>query len=96
MRGRGQGVARLLESLGHTVEPEYPPALADPDLSQAFVPCYGTWTALYLDWWGQLLGRALTAEDVEPATWAVAELGRTVSGTQFVASLYAMHQCSAR
>jgi amidase len=60
------------------------------------VPCYGTWTALYLDWWGQLLGRALTAEDVEPATWAVAELGRTVSGTQFVASLYAMHQYSAR
>jgi amidase len=26
----------------------------------------------------------------------VAELGRTVSGTQFVASLYAMHQYSAR
>jgi amidase len=91
-----EGAARLLESLGHRVEPEYPRALADPDISQAFLPCYGTWTALHLDWWGQLLGRALTAEDVEPATWAVAELGRTVSGTQFVASLYAMHQYSAR
>ena len=91
-----EGAARLLESLGHGVEPQYPRALADPDISQAFLPCYGTWTALHLDWWGQLLGRALTAEDVEPATWAVAELGRTVSGTQFVASLYAMHQYSAR
>ena len=91
-----EGAARLLASLGHTVEPEYPLALADPDISQAFLPCYGTWTALHLDWWGQLLGRALTAADVEPATWAVAELGRTVSGTQFVASLYAMYQYSAR
>jgi amidase len=91
-----EGVARLLESLGHTVEPDSPRALADPDIGQAFLPCYGTWTALELDWWSQLLGRALTAEDVEPATWAVAEVGRTVSGTQFVASLFAIHQYSAR
>jgi hypothetical protein len=24
--------------------------LADPDISQAFLPCYGTWTGLHLDW----------------------------------------------
>jgi amidase len=88
--------ARLLESLGHTVEPEFPKALADPDISQAFLPCYGTWTALELDWWGELLGRPLTAHDVEPATWAVAEVGRGVSGTQFVAALSAVHRYSAR
>jgi hypothetical protein len=40
--GRGQGAARLLASLGHTVEPR---ALADPDISQAFPHCYGTGTA---------------------------------------------------
>jgi amidase len=91
-----EGAARLLESLGHTVEPEYPRALADPDIAQAFLPCYGTWTAAHLDWWGRLLGRTLTADDVEPATWAVAELGRGVSGTQFVASLYEIHGYSAR
>jgi amidase len=88
--------ARLLESLGHTVEDEHPRALTDPDISQAFLPCYGTWTALALDWWGQLLGRPLTAADVEPATWAVAEVGRGVSGTQFVAALTAIHHYSAR
>jgi amidase len=88
--------ARLLESLGHTVEPEFPRALADPDISQAFLPCYGTWTALELDWWGALLGRPLTAGDVEPATWAVAEVGRGVTGTQFVAALSAVHRYSAR
>src|SRR5215218_3254988 len=31
-----EGAAQLLASLGHRVEPQYPPALADPDLSQAF------------------------------------------------------------
>ncbi len=88
--------AGLLESLGHTVEPEFPSALADPEISQAFLPCYATWTALELDWWGELLSRPLTADDVEPATWAVAEVGRGVSGTQFVAALSAVHRYSAR
>jgi len=91
-----EGTARLLASLGHSVEPESPVALADPDISRAFMPCYGTWTAAELDWWGEVLGRPLTADDVEPATWAVAEMGRGVSGTQFVASLYAIHRYSAR
>src|SRR6266540_3754586 len=91
-----EATARLLESLGHTVEPSYPEALSDPDISQAFLPCYGTWTALELDWWGGLLGRPLTPEDVEPATWAVADVGRGVSGVQFVAALSAVHQYSAR
>src|SRR6266536_1057428 len=91
-----EAAARLLESLGHTVEPRHPEALADPDISQAVLPCYGTWTALDLEWWGQLLGRPLTADDVEPATWAVAEVGRGVSGTQFVTALSALHQYSSR
>ena len=75
-----ESTARLLESLGHTVEPSYPEALADPEISGAFLPCFGTWTAQELDWWSQLLGRPLTAEDVEPGTWAVVEVGRGVSG----------------
>jgi amidase len=33
---------------------------------------------------------------VEPATWAVAEVGRGVSGTQFVTALSAVHRYSAR
>jgi amidase len=91
-----EGTARLLESLGHTVEPEHPRALADADIAQAFLPCYGTWTAATLDWWGRLLGRPLTPDDVEPATWVVAEVGRGVSGPQFVAALHAIHGYGAR
>jgi amidase len=91
-----EATARLLEELGHTVEPSFPEALADPNLSQAFLPCFCTWTALELDWWAELLGRPLTHDDVEPVTWAVAEIGRGVSGTRFVASLFEMHQYSGR
>jgi amidase len=85
-----------MESLGHTVEPDSPDALADPDISQAFLPCYGAWTAQQLDLYGEVLGRPLTAADVEAATWAVAEMGRGVSATRFVAGLSAIHQYSAR
>jgi amidase len=91
-----EGTARLLESLGHTVQPEHPRALGDADIAHAFLPCFGTWTAATLEWWGRLLGRPLTADDVEPATWAVAEVGRGVSGIQFVAALHAIHGYAAR
>ena len=91
-----EATGRLLESLGHAVEPGGPPALADPGISQAFLPCFGTWTAWEVDIWGQLLGRPLTPDDVEPATWAIAEVGRGVSGTQFVAALNEIHRYSAR
>ena len=40
--GRGQGGRAAACVAGHTVEPR---ALADPDISQAFLPCYGTGTA---------------------------------------------------
>ncbi|HEX8930870.1 MAG TPA: amidase, partial [Actinomycetota bacterium] len=91
-----EATGRLLEELGHTVELGGPPALSDPGISQAFLPCYGTWTAAELELWGSLLGRPLTPDDVEPATWAVAEIGRGVSGIQFVAALTAMHHYGAR
>jgi amidase len=91
-----QETARLLESLGHVVEPQYPRALHDPDISQAFLPCFATWTAQQLDLHGVVLGRPLTAADVEPTTWLLAEMGREVSGTQFVTALEAIHHYSAR
>jgi amidase len=90
-----EGAARLLESLGHAVEPAWPPALVEPQLTRWFLPCYGTWTALELDWWSRQLGRPLGPGDVEACTWAVAEMGRQVSATQYLEGLYALHRYSA-
>src|SRR6266540_1142963 len=87
-----EAAGRLLESVGHRVEQAHPAALADPELVTAFLPCYGTWTAAELDYWGRWLGRPLTADDVEVSTWAVAEMGRQVSATQYLAGLWALHR----
>jgi len=90
-----EAAGRLLHSLGHGVEAAHPPALADPELATAFLPCYGAWTAAELGYWGDWLGRPLTADDVEVSTWAVAEMGRQVSATQYLAGLWALHRYSA-
>src|SRR5919197_1503756 len=90
-----EAAGRLLQSLGHEVEQTHPAALFDPELATAFLPCYGAWTAAELDWWASVLGRPLTADDVEVSTWAVAEMGRQVSATQYLGGLWALHRFSA-
>ncbi len=90
-----EAAGRLLQSLGHVVEQAHPPALADPELVTAFLPCYGAWTAAELDWWASALDRPLTPDDVEVSTWAVAEMGRQVSATQYLAGLWSLHRYSA-
>ena len=87
--------ASLLEGLGHAVEPQDPFAGIDIDLLEAFLPCFGAWTAQTLDDYGALIGRPLTEDDVEPGTWAVAESGRPVTATQYLAGLATLHQYSA-
>lgn len=76
--------AALLEDLGHTVEPASPLALSDERLFAHFAKTWGVSTAFALDQVGELLGRPLTADDVEPATWFSAERGRETSGTELL------------
>jgi amidase len=90
-----ESAGRLLESLGHTVEVASPPALRRPDLVDVFLPCYGVWTAADLETYGQRIGQELTAEDVEPGTWAIAEIGRSTSGVRYKQSLLSLQKQSA-
>jgi amidase len=78
-----EDTGRLLESLGHHVEPGYPAALADPDLFVPFTTQWTTDTAHYLDDFSKLVGKEITQDDVEPLTWALAEAGRSVSAPQY-------------
>ncbi|HZQ26328.1 MAG TPA: amidase [Acidimicrobiales bacterium] len=90
-----EGAARLLESLGHTVASAAPPALMNPNLVNDFLPCYGVWAAADLDEWGARIGHPLTEDDTEPGTWAIAEMGRTVTGVQYAGGLRALQNYSA-
>ena len=76
--------AVLLEDLGHTVEPTGPPALSDERLLANFAKTWGVSTAFALDQVGEILGRPVTGDDVEPATWFSAERGRQTPGTDLL------------
>lgn len=82
-----EGVARLLESLGHTVEPAHPAALDEPEFIGWFGTIVSTATARDLDIWSSRTQRSIGAADVEPYTWALAEMGRNVSGPRYLETI---------
>ena len=90
-------VARVaLERLGHRLEESQPAALDDSDFTQHLLNVVTSWTAASLDEWGLKLGRPLGPDDVEPSTWAIAEMGRVVTAAQYVATLEALSRYTRR
>ena len=90
-----ESAGELLESLGHGVEASHPSALEDSDYVDRFI---GRWVAIVaanLSYWSHRIGRELTADDVEPTTWALAEDGKGVSAVELMGIL-AYQQGSAR
>ena len=81
--------ALLLEGLGHTVEATGPAALSDERLLANFAKTWGVSTAFALDEVGEMIGRPLTEDDVEPATWFSAERGRKTPATDMLQTQYA-------
>jgi amidase len=88
-------VAGLLGSLGHRVESAAPAALGE-DTTPIVFNILGPATARDLDGMGTAIGRPLTENDVEPGTWAAAEIGRAVTATQHLESLDAAHAYTRR
>ena len=72
------GAAKLLESLGHDVEESHPEMLDRlvEGPIDSFFAVAGSGVAWTLDRWSRLVGKPIEAQDVEPYTWAFAELGR--------------------
>jgi amidase len=79
-----EDAGRLLASLGHIVEPSHPDGLGENEMLRSFGMMVSCSTARTLDAWSEKTGRQITAGDVEPMTWAVAELGRRVTAPQYV------------
>jgi amidase len=81
-----QDAARLLESLGHTVE-EASPELDGPGFARAFL------TMICAELGGDLreaeraVGHRARPGDLEPATWALGLLGRTMPAADFMAAI---------
>lgn len=82
-----QHTGHLLESLGHSVVEAYPIELEGPTgLGPALGTISASGLASALDAWSERIGRPLTTDDVEPATWERAEQGRTFSAVQIHAA----------
>ncbi|HUP87494.1 MAG TPA: amidase [Acidimicrobiales bacterium] len=81
--------ASLLEGLGHHVEESHPAILDDAAVTGAFGARWCVNARMGLIGTGNVLGRELTADDVEPLTWAMAEIGRSVSGVDYAKGLAA-------
>jgi amidase len=83
--------AETLESLGHRVELAHPKALDEPDLVRLYVDVVCANVARALESWGERLGCEITADGVEPLTWALAERGRGLSATRLLAAIEGVH-----
>jgi amidase len=76
--------ARLLEDAGHLVEVSHPGALFDGGLQGRQMALHGADTHRRIEMLGELTGRPFGADDVEPWTWFLAEMGRSVSAAQLL------------
>ena len=82
-----ENTGRVLESLGHHVEVSHPAALDLPDWAPHFTSVWSAGVALALDGWSARTGDAIGAGDVEPLTWALAELARALPTPALLRSL---------
>lgn len=74
--------ARLCETLGHKVE-EASPGIDYETLEEAFLLIISAHMAAAMDQTGQLLGKKVTADMVEPWTWSLAQMGWKSSAADF-------------
>lgn len=92
-------VARdLLVEFGHEVEESSPldAGMAEAlNLEDSFMTRWAAGQTATLDQLAMLIGREVTADDVEPLTWALAEEGRARSSGRYLADT-ALHQMVAR
>ncbi len=79
--------AKLLSSLGHHVEEAYPEALIDPAMGRSTAVVIACSAARALDAWAEKTGRTITADDVEPATWAFTEISRGLHASDYVTAI---------
>jgi amidase len=78
--------AALLELLGHRVEEDRIQALEDPQYVPKFMAVWAAGVACDLDVWSLILGKPIKADQVEPLTWALAEMGRAVNAPTYMAA----------
>ncbi|MDQ3739061.1 MAG: amidase [Actinomycetota bacterium] len=79
--------AVMLEGLGHAVELEFPAALSDPDLQRRFSALWSTAMASDRARFGELLGRPLTDDEMEPVNRVLADYAENLSAMDVIEAM---------
>ena len=92
--------AKLAESLGHEVDDGsiadvLPTGEGGPDLEDSFLTRWAAGQAATLTQLGMLLGRPVTADDVERLTWDMAVIGHERDGGRYLLDV-GIHQAMSR
>jgi amidase len=95
-RAAAGAAGRLLESLGHAVEPSHPKALEEPGVSDLFATLVTAEAARQADELTEILGRPLAPGDLEVYTAGLVEQGRGISASSFLAARHALSAWSRR
>jgi amidase len=90
--GAARATGALLERLGHHVDDRWPTAIGDPSFAAHFRSIVATWTANDVATLERTLGREVGPDDVEPDNLALAQIGRGVTGPQYVAAMLEVHR----
>jgi amidase len=91
-----ENAVTLLSSLGHHLDQAHPEALDDPEVTRHFSTMYATNTAWLLDQLTTYTGRPITADDVDPLNWAMAEAGRVCPAPLLLESIHWLHGYTRR
>jgi amidase len=86
--------ALLCESLGHRVEAATTLSVDGDAFTAHFInqwACANAWT---VGEWETRVGRSAEEGDVEPLTWALTQLGRSLNGAQYLASVQELQKIS--
>jgi len=83
---------RLLESLGHTVEVAAPEPFDRTELVEDFSSVVSSNVARDVDELAERSHRPVGQDDVEPVTWAIAEMGRAITASQYIAAVQGIHR----
>ncbi|RXH31903.1 hypothetical protein XH99_10480 [Bradyrhizobium nanningense] len=87
--------ARICADLGHDVAEHHLTYDLDK-FKQIFIRITGVQSAAFFRSCAERFGRAVTPQDVEPATWGIVELGKAVSGIQHSDDIEAMRKMSRK
>jgi amidase len=90
-----RGAAKTLEGLGHTVEEPEMGMLQSIPIIEPFLIRWAAGQAQALDQLGMVGGKPIGLEDVEPLTWALAEIGRARSAGDYLTAV-GQHQVMSR